>query len=100
MIKSKIYDFIQKNLGEYLYGLTEDQISFALLHGNLNFSNANFKPSKVNELLLSYGMPFHLKAGIIGNLSFRYNVMSWLSNPVEVVVDDLYLILGPIMNTS
>ena len=68
MIKSKIYDFLHKNLGEYLYGLQEDQLNVAILSGHLNFSNANFKPSKVNELLLSQGLPFHLKAGIIGNL--------------------------------
>jgi hypothetical protein len=66
MIKSKIYDFLRKNLGEYLYGLAEDQLDVALISGCINFTNANFKPSKVNELLMSLGLPVHLKAGIIG----------------------------------
>jgi hypothetical protein len=26
--------------------------------------------------------------------------MSWLSSPLEVTVDDLYIVLGPIMNSS
>jgi hypothetical protein len=97
MIKSKIYDFLRKNLGEYLYGLAEDQLDVAILSGNLNFSNANFRPSRVNELLMSHGLPIHLKAGLIGNLQVKFSYMSWLSSPLEVVVDDLYLVLGPIL---
>ena len=97
MIKSKLYDFLHKNLGEYLYGLSEDQLNVAILSGHVNFSNANFKPSKVNELLLSLGFPLHLKAGMIGNLSIKYNLMKWSSSPITVVVDDFYMLLGPIL---
>jgi hypothetical protein len=100
MIKSKVYDLLKQYLGEYLYGLQEDQLDVALLSGHINFSNANFKPNKVNELLVSLGLPFHLKAGLIGNLQMKYHYMSWSSNPMEIVIDELFIILGPIINQS
>ena len=97
MIKSRIYEYLKQYLGEYLYGLQEDQLEVAVLSGHLNFTNANFKPSKVNELFLTLGLPIHLKAGFIGKLQVKYHYMSMLSNPIEVTVDDLFLILGPVL---
>ena len=51
MIKSKIFDFLQKYLGEYLLGFTEDQLQVAPLKGHIDFNSANLKPQKVNEVL-------------------------------------------------
>jgi len=97
MLKSRLYEYLKQYLGEYLYGLEESQLDVALLSGRLNFSNANFKPSKVNELLLSLGLPITLKAGFIGRLHVQYHYLSMLSNPIEVTIDDLFLVLGPIL---
>lgn len=54
----------------------------------------------MNELLIGHGMPFHLKAGLIGNLSLKYNYMSFMTNPIEILIDELFLIFGPILNPS
>lgn len=97
MLKSRLYEYLKQYLGEYLYGLEESQLDVALLSGRLNFSNANFKPAKVNELLLSQGLPVTLKAGFIGRLHVQYHYLSMLSNPIEVTIDDLFLVLGPIL---
>ena len=97
MLKSRLYEYLKQYLGEYLYGLQEDQLEVAVLSGHLNFTNANFKPTKVNELLLSLGLPVHLKAGFIGRLQVKYHYLSMLSNPIEVTIDDLFLILGPVL---
>lgn len=97
MLKSRLYEYLKKYLGEYLYGLEESQLDVALLSGRLNFSNANFKPAKVNELLLSLGLPITLKAGFIGSLHIQYHYLSLLSNPIQVTIDDLFLVLGPIL---
>lgn len=97
MLKSRLYEYLKKYLGEYLYGLEENQLDIALLSGRLNFSNANFKPAKVNELLLSLGLPITLKAGFIGSLHVQYHYLSLLSNPIQVTIDDLFLVLGPIL---
>lgn len=76
MIKSRLYEYLKQYLGDYLYGMEQDQLEIALLSGCVNFSNANLKPSKVNELLISHGMPFNLKAGLIGNLSLNFSYAS------------------------
>ena len=98
MIKSKLYTYLRQYLGEYLYGLQEDQLEVALLSGAINFSNANFRPDKVNDLFAGLGLPFTLKAGLIGTLQVKYHYMSMLSNPVEVTVDNLILVLGPVLS--
>ena len=97
MIKSKLYTYLRQYLGEYLYGLQEDQLEVALLSGAINFTNANFRPDKVNDLFAGLGLPFTLKAGLIGSLQVKYHYMSMLSNPVEITVDNLILVLGPVL---
>ena len=97
MIKSKLYTYLRQYLGEYLYGLQEDQLEVAVLSGAINFSNANFRPDKVNDLFAGLGLPFTLKAGLIGTLQVKYHYMSMLSNPVEITVDNLILVLGPVL---
>ena len=97
MIKSKLYTYLRQYLGEYLYGLQEDQLEVALLSGAINFSNANFRPDKVNDLFAGLGLPFTLKAGLIGSLQVKYHYMSMLSNPVEITIDNLIIVLGPVL---
>lgn len=46
---------------------------------------------------MAAGLPLNLKAGMIGNLQIKFSIMSWLSNPLNIVIDDLYLVLGPIV---
>lgn len=96
MIKSKLYTLLREYLGEYLYGLQEDQLDVALLSGKVNFSNANFRPDKVNSLFSDLALPCTLKAGLIGSLQVQYHYSSFLSNPVTVTIDNLILVLGPL----
>jgi hypothetical protein len=100
MIKGKVYEYLKTYLGEYLYGLNEEQLDVGLLSGNLNFYNANLKPNRVNSLLMSLGMPFSLKAGLIGNLQLKYHYISWSSKPMDVLIDELFLVLGPVLLKS
>ena len=100
MLKSRLYEYLKHYLGEYLYGLEQNQLQVAVLSGQIDFSNANFRPSKVNDLLLSLGLPISLKAGCIGRLRVRYHYLSLLSNPIEVLIEDLILVLGPILPSS
>lgn len=96
VIKSKIYEFLKENLGEYLYGFEKNQLDVGLLSGRIELVNVNFRPDKVNELLGSQGLPIHIKAGLIGKLKFKCNYISFLTSPVEVELDELLLVFGPI----
>lgn len=98
VIKSKIYDILKQYLGEYLYGFQKDQLDVALLSGHIDLVNVNFRPAKVNDLLMSQGLPFHLKAGLIGKLRIKYHYTSMFTNPIVLEIDDLLLIFGPILS--
>eukprot|EP00357_Protocruzia_adherens_P031598 CAMPEP_0115040288 /NCGR_PEP_ID=MMETSP0216-20121206/44698_1 /TAXON_ID=223996 /ORGANISM="Protocruzia adherens, Strain Boccale" /LENGTH=1397 /DNA_ID=CAMNT_0002421417 /DNA_START=274 /DNA_END=4467 /DNA_ORIENTATION=- len=95
MIKSKIFNLIHQYIGEYLYGFNEDNLKVAYLSGAVNLVNVNLKPMKTNELLEFMSIPFSLKAGLIGKCQIKYNLLQWQSNPIEVEVDDMLLVLGP-----
>ena len=100
VIKSKIYDFLKKNLGEYLYGFEKNQLDVGLLSGQIELVNVNFRPDKVNGLLETLGFPVQLKAGLIGKLKFKCHYTSFFSSPVEVELNELLLVFGPITHIS
>lgn len=96
VIKSKIYKFLKKNLGEYLYGFEKNQLDVGLLSGRIELVNVNFRPDKVNDLLANYGLPIHIKAGLIGKLKFKCNYLDMFSSPLDIEIDELLLVFGPI----
>ncbi|OMJ95915.1 hypothetical protein SteCoe_644 [Stentor coeruleus] len=100
VIKSTIYGLIKKYLAEYLYGFSKDQLEIELLSGMIELVNVNFKPTKVNELLLKKGQPIFLKCGLIGKLKIKYNYRNILSSPVEITINELLLVFGPILIDS
>ena len=78
MIKSQLFDTINKYIGEYLYGFNQDQMKLALLNGSLKLKNLTFKPEKVNENLVLMKSPIILKAGIIGNIDIQVTHSAYL----------------------
>lgn len=100
VIKSKIYDFLKKNLGEYLYGFQKNQLDVGLLSGHIDLVNVNFRPDKVNQLLGSLGLPITIKAGLMGKLRLKCHYTSFLTSPIELEIDELLLIFGPITHIA
>jgi hypothetical protein len=62
----------------------------------------NLKPDKANKLIQVIGLPFSLKAGTIGMLKVKVNYFQMFqgkgSTPMEIVISDLFLILGANLN--
>ena len=83
-------------------------ISISILIGNINLSNVNVKPNKANKFLSSMMLPFSLKAGTIGKLELKVclkffnilkvSILQMWSGPMELIIDDLFIILGPNLN--
>eukprot|EP00347_Sterkiella_histriomuscorum_P010120 403377528 len=67
----------------------------SVLKGNINLSNVNVKPNKANKFLQSMMVPFALKAGTIGKLQLKISLLQMWNSPVEIDIDDLFIILGP-----
>ena len=94
MIKSLIFNQINKYLKDYLYGFDKHQIEVGLLNGHLEMKNVNLKPDKINTLLTESEIPLVLKCGMITNLKLDVpSVFEW----TEIVgqIDEVLFIFGP-----
>eukprot|EP00347_Sterkiella_histriomuscorum_P022380 403330690 len=56
----------------------------SILKGNINLKSVNIRPDEANRLIDGLMLPF--------------SILSVWSNPLELTIDDLYLILGPNMS--
>ena len=50
MLKAKIYDKLKHYFEEYLFGFDKNQLQMSILSGNINLTNVNIKPDKINEI--------------------------------------------------
>jgi hypothetical protein len=48
-----------------------------------------------NKLIDSFGIPLSLKVGLINDVKINFSVLSFWTSPLELVVNDMYLVLGP-----
>jgi hypothetical protein len=48
-----------------------------------------------NRLIDSFGIPVALKAGLIKKMNVKFSVLSFWTSPLELVIDDVFLVLGP-----
>ena len=46
-------------------------LCLSLSVGNINLSNVNLRPDKINQLMQSLAIPFSLRAGTIGKLDLK-----------------------------
>jgi hypothetical protein len=93
MFTNQVFTFMNKYVGDYLYGFNSDQLKVGLLNGSIKMKNLTVKPDKVNEHLIFIRSPILLKAGILGGLRIDLNYFDWTKT--DLVIDDLLLVLGP-----
>ena len=67
----------------------------SFLKGSINLANVNLKPNKANKFIKSLYIPFALKAGTIGKLDIKISLLSMWSGPIDLYIEDLFLVLGP-----
>ena len=48
-----------------------------------------------NRLIDSFGIPLSLKVGLIKNVNINFSVLSFWSSPLDLQIDDVYLVMGP-----
>ena len=48
-----------------------------------------------NRLIDSFGIPLSLKVGLIKNVHINFSLLSFWTSPLELVIDDVYLVIGP-----
>ena len=95
MIKGKIYEYMKKYLDAYLYDFDESKLNMSFLSGGLSLSDLHIKQEMANRLIDSFGIPISLKVGLIKNVNITFSLLNFWSNPLELVVEDIYLVISP-----
>ena len=65
------------------------------LSGAINLQELNLKQDMANKLIDSFGIPLQLKAGLIEKVRVSFSVLSFWSSPLDIQVEDVYLVFGP-----
>ena len=58
-------------------------------------TQVNMRPDETNKLIDGLMLPIAIKAGMIGSMQINFSLISLWTSPIEVVIDDLNIILGP-----
>ena len=95
MLKNKIYEYMKKYLDAYLYDFDKNQLEMSYLSGAINLQDLNLKQDMANKLIDSFGIPLQLKAGLISKVRVSFSLLSFWSSPLEIQIEDMYLVLGP-----
>lgn len=96
MLKGAVLEKIKGILDEWLIGFdSERDFNVALFSSEkVNVKNAMINPERVNLELAKLEVPFRLKAGMIGRLSVKTNLMNLFSDSANVEIQDIHIIMG------
>ena len=67
MFKNQIVYYLNKYIGEYVYGLDAESLKISLWQGDVELRNLQLKP----EALQSLDLPITVKSGLLGRLTLK-----------------------------
>ncbi|XP_046414322.1 vacuolar protein sorting-associated protein 13D isoform X1 [Neodiprion fabricii] len=92
MLEGLVAWILNNYLGKYVENLNTDQLSIALLSGEVELENLPLK----REALRHIGFPVEVKAGFVGKVRLHVPVTQIRTAPWVIVIEQLYLVAGPI----
>lgn len=92
MLEGLVAWILNNYLGKYVENLNTDQLSIALLSGEVELENLPLK----REALRHIGFPVEVKAGFVGKVRLHVPVTQIRTAPWMIVIEQLYLVAGPI----
>ena len=95
MFKGKIYEYMKKYLDAYLYDFDESKLNMSFLSGTINLADLHIKQDMANRVIDSFGIPISLKVGLIKNVNITFSLLNFWNNPLELAIEDVYLVMGP-----
>lgn len=78
-------------IGEYVEGISKDQIKIGILGGNVEIKNLTIK----RNIMQNFSLPFDLKFGTIEHIKLKVPWTSLQSSPVIAYLKGLYLLVVP-----
>lgn len=92
MAKSLLLTVLVDVLGNYVEGLTRENLKLGVWSGNVELSNLQLKASALDQLSL----PVRVVRGLLSNLRVEVPWTALDSKPVEVFIDGVYLLAAPL----
>ncbi|XP_040844715.1 vacuolar protein sorting-associated protein 13A isoform X2 [Ochotona curzoniae] len=91
VFESVVVDVLNRILGDYVVNLDSSQLSLGIWRGAVTLKNLVIKENALNQL----DVPFKVKVGHIGNLKLIIPWKNLYTQPVEAVLEEIYLIIVP-----
>ena len=92
MFEGVIAGILKQYLGQFVLGLDANQLGISVFSGKLKLENLQISPDAFKNAGIK--LPITLKAGSLGMLEIS-GLKHLTTKPVAVVIQDVYLILGP-----
>uniref|UniRef100_A0A8R1I955 Chorein_N domain-containing protein n=1 Tax=Caenorhabditis japonica TaxID=281687 RepID=A0A8R1I955_CAEJA len=92
MLENVVAWVLNNYIGEYLEDLNTDQLSVALLSGQVELENVPLKKTALRKL----DLPLEVKSGILGKLTLSVPITHIRSEPWTLKLSDVLIIVGPL----
>eukprot|EP01036_Dinobryon_divergens_P036861 gene36861-48076_t len=92
MAKRLLLNVLVEFLGDYIEGLSEENLKLGIWSGKLELRNLALKVSTLHKL----DLPLTALHGSVKNLKVTIPWTSLESSPVRIVIDGVYLLVGPL----
>jgi len=96
MFESILEKILVNNLGQFLEGLDKENLKLSIWSGNIVIENISVKP----EVLEMLGLPIKMRFSFVGRLKLSIPWKSLGSKPVEIFLENIFLVLEPINKES
>lgn len=83
--------FLNNYLGKYLKNLNTDQLSIALLHGEVELENVPLRRDATRFV----NSAVDVRAGVVGKIKLKIPVSRIRSEPWSIVMEGVYIVAGP-----
>ena len=91
MFESLVSTILTRFLGDYIENLNTEQLNISIWSGDVTLTNLEIKGSA----LASLNLPISVKRGVVGLLKLAVPWKNLSSKPVDVQIEDVYLVCGP-----
>ncbi|XP_021357659.1 vacuolar protein sorting-associated protein 13A-like, partial [Mizuhopecten yessoensis] len=100
MLKDIIIQKLQQYIGKYVENIDPEKLNYSILKGiDAELTDLTLRPEAVVELLttqLGQEVPLEVKAGHVDYIKFSFPWSNLFSANVQLELDGLYVLLGPI----
>ncbi|XP_055378948.1 intermembrane lipid transfer protein Vps13D [Condylostylus longicornis] len=91
MLRELIAWVLNTYLGKYLEDFNPQQLSVALLSGEVELENVPLRKNAFNGL----GLPLQILSGCVGKIKLQVPVRAFRSAPWCIIIERLYIVIGP-----